>query len=71
MVDDGIGISKEDLPKIWERFYQVNPSRTNEDGSMGLGLSMVKMIANKLGIDIDVKSNLGEGTGFMLHIPKN
>ncbi len=69
--DDGIGIAEENLPKIWERFYQVNTSRTNTDGNMGLGLSMVKLIADKLGINISVKSKLGEGTTFTLVIPKN
>ncbi len=69
--DDGIGIAKENLPKIWERFYQENTSRTNTDGSMGLGLSMVKLIADKLGISISVKSTLGDGTTFTLVIPKN
>lgn len=68
--DDGIGISEENLPKIWERFYQVNSSRTNTNGSMGLGLSMVKLIADKLGICISVKSKLGEGTTFTLVIKK-
>ncbi len=70
VTDDGIGIAEENLPKIWERFYQVNTSRTNRDGSMGLGLSMVKLIADKLSISISVKSKLGEGTAFTLVIPK-
>ncbi len=68
--DDGIGIAEENLPKIWERFYQANTSRTNVDGSMGLGLSMVKLIADKLGISISVKSKLDDGTIFTLVIPK-
>ncbi len=69
--DDGIGISEEDLPKIWERFYQVNPSRTNENSSMGLGLSMVKLISEALGAEITVKSRLGEGTEFTFILPKS
>ncbi len=69
IADDGIGIAEEHLPKIWERFYQVNTSRTNADGNMGLGLSMVKLIADKLGIGISVKSKLNEGTIFTLVIP--
>ncbi len=68
--DDGIGISEEDLPKIWERFYQVNASRTNTDGSMGLGLSMVKLIADKLGVEVSVESELGQGTIFTLALKK-
>lgn len=70
IMDDGIGIAEENLPKIWERFYQVNPSRTNADGSMGLGLSMVKLIADKLGLNVSVKSQLGEGTTVTVTIPK-
>ena len=70
IADDGIGIAEENLPKIWERFYQVNTSRTNTDGNIGLGLSMVKLIADKLDIIISVKSKLDEGTIFTLIIPK-
>ncbi len=70
VADDGIGITEENLPKIWERFYQVNTSRTNRDGNMGLGLSMVKLIADKLGAKLTVKSKLGEGTTFTFAMPK-
>ncbi len=70
VADDGIGIAEEHLPKIWERFYQVDASRTNRDGSMGLGLSMVKLIADKLGANLTVKSTLGEGTTFTLAMIK-
>ncbi len=70
IADDGIGISKENLHKIWERFYQVNASRNNAGGSMGLGLSIVKLIADKLGINISVESKLCEGTTFTIVIPK-
>ena len=71
VTDDGIGISEENLNKIWDRFYQVDPSRTNNDGSMGLGLSMVKLISDKLGGTITVKSKLGEGTIFTFTMKKN
>ena len=66
VADDGIGISRENLEKIWNRFYQVDPSR-NEDaggGGIGLGLSMVKQIALLLGGEISVESSLGQGTVF-------
>ena len=63
--DDGIGIARENLPKIWERFYQVDSSRNNERGSLGLGLSMVKWIAECHGGKISVTSELGVGTEFM------
>ena len=43
--DEGIDIAEDDLKKIWDRFYQVDPARSSSDGSMGLGLAMVKQIA--------------------------
>lgn len=63
--DNGIGISKENLLKIWDRFYQVDPSRTsNENGNMGLGLSMVKLISKLHDGEISVRSKLGKGSVF-------
>ncbi len=66
--DDGIGISPENLPYIWDRFYQVDPSRSND--SAGLGLSMVKWIVAAHGGCIDVASRLGEGTAFTFYLSK-
>lgn len=72
VADDGIGIAEGDIQKIWERFYQVNPSRSaNENGSVGLGLSMVKWIAECHGGSVSVKSALGEGSTFTFSMPKN
>ena len=69
--DTGIGIRGEDLPKIWERFYQVDPSRTaNENGSMGLGLSMVKWIAEKHGGFVTAESEIGKGSTFTFVMPE-
>lgn len=68
--DNGIGISEENLPKIWERFYQADASRTaNQNGSMGLGLPMVKWIAEAHGGKVNVESVLGTGSTFTLEIP--
>ncbi|MBQ9518637.1 MAG: ATP-binding protein, partial [Firmicutes bacterium] len=67
--DNGIGIAKENLEKIFDRFYQVNPARTDSGGSMGLGLSMVRWIANVHGGEITVDSTLGEGTVFKFILP--
>lgn len=69
VTDNGIGIKKEELPKIWERFYQVNQSRTNPNGSMGLGLAMVKQIAQIHKGRMEVKSELGEGSTFTFIMP--
>lgn len=63
--DNGIGIGEEYIDKIWERFYQIDPSRTShEEGSSGLGLSMVKWIVEVHGGQIKVQSVLGEGSCF-------
>ena len=67
--DDGIGISRENLEKIWNRFYQVDPSRSEDtDSGLGLGLSMVKQIADLLGGEISVESQEGSGTEFIFKI---
>lgn len=66
--DDGIGISQENLPKIWERFFQADPSRTSQESS-GLGLSMVRWIVKAHGGQIRVISRLGEGTEFSFCFP--
>lgn len=68
VADDGIGISESDLPHIWERFYQADPSRTGENSS-GLGLSMVQWIVRAHNGEITVKSRLGEGTVFSFWFP--
>ena len=69
--DTGIGISKDDLPRIWDRFYQGDPARTsNENGSMGLGLSMVKWIAEKHGGEVTVRSEPDVGSTFTFIMPK-
>lgn len=67
--DNGIGIDSEDLPKIFDRFYQVNPARTENGGSMGLGLSMVKWITDAHKGEITVESKKGEGTVFKFTLP--
>ena len=69
MRDDGIGMAPEELPKIWERFYQVDPSRSNQNGSSGLGLSIVKWIAEAHHGTVSVQSASGKGTSFTLLLP--
>ena len=65
--DDGIGIAPQDLPRIWDRFYQVDPSRNSE--SSGLGLSMAKWIVEAHHGQISVTSELGQGTAFSCIFP--
>ena len=60
--DSGIGISKENLPRIWDRFFKADPSRF--DSSPGLGLPLVKWIAELHGGTVRVKSELGKGSLF-------
>ncbi len=67
--DDGIGIPADKLPRIWDRFYQADPSRTNRDGSLGLGLAMVKELAHLHGGEVSAESQPGEGSTFTFTIP--
>lgn len=63
--DDGIGIAKEDQPRVWDRFWQADPSRTdNKGGSNGLGLSMVKQIAELHGGEMSLESAPRRGSTF-------
>ena len=64
--DNGIGISKEHLPHIFDRFYRVDSSRENTGGGTGLGLSITKMLAEKYEVKMDVISYVGKGTVFTL-----
>lgn len=69
--DTGIGISEEDSKRIFERFYVADKSRARNHKSTGLGLSIVKHIADFLQIDVSVSSKIGEGTTFIIDIPIN
>ena len=68
--DTGIGIPAEDLPKIFERFYRTEKSRSKETGGTGLGLAIVKHAASYHGGDVAVESALGEGSAFTLRLPQ-
>lgn len=67
--DRGIGIKKEDLPRIFERFYVADKQRTRILKSTGLGLSIVKHICDYLNYDIKVESKYGYGSKFIISIP--
>lgn len=68
--DFGIGIPVEHIPHLFERFYRVTEDRNRKTGGSGLGLAIAHELAQQLGITIDVKSKLGEGSSFTLCIPK-
>lgn len=67
--DTGIGIPADELPYIFERFYRVEKSRSREFGGSGLGLAIVKKLIELQGGTIDVYSELGVGTRFVITIP--
>jgi signal transduction histidine kinase len=67
--DTGEGIAPEDLPHIWERFYQTTRTRSRKDGGAGLGLALVKEWIEAMGGTVAVQSVLGEGTCFSLFFP--
>ena len=68
--DSGIGIPKEGLSRIFERFYRVDKARSKETGGTGLGLSIVRHVAENHGGRVGVESALGEGTTFSIHLPR-
>ncbi len=67
--DNGIGIAREHLPRLTERFYRVDGSRSRETGGTGLGLSIVKHVVQRHGGEIDIESEPGRGSLFRLLLP--
>lgn len=70
VVDQGIGIPTEEIDRIFERFYRVDPARHRSTGGTGLGLSIVKHVAATHGGEIDVWSVEGQGSTFTLTLPR-
>lgn len=69
--DQGSGIAREHLPRIFERFYRVDPSRSRKIGGTGLGLAIVKHIAQAHRGQVTVDSTPGQGSVFTLHLPRS
>ncbi|MDZ7696096.1 MAG: ATP-binding protein [Deltaproteobacteria bacterium] len=67
--DQGCGIEKKHLPRVFERFYRVDKARSRQLGGTGLGLAIVKHIAEAHGGRVSVKSTLGKGSTFTIHLP--
>ena len=70
VTDTGIGISKEHLEKITDRFYRVDADRSRNSGGTGLGLAIVKNIMDHHNGSIDIKSDINKGSTFWLVFPK-
>lgn len=67
--DNGCGIPRDHLPRVFDRFYRVDASRSSE--GTGLGLALVKSIAELHGGSVSIESGLGRGTAVVLRLPKN
>ncbi|WP_341889186.1 phosphate regulon sensor histidine kinase PhoR [Variovorax sp. YR752] len=67
--DTGVGIAREHIPRLTERFYRVDGSRSRDTGGTGLGLSIVKHVVQRHGAELDIQSEPGKGSRFRLIFP--
>ncbi|MFZ4444809.1 MAG: sensor histidine kinase, partial [Planktothrix agardhii] len=68
-IDTGIGISPEDLPHVFERFWRADRSRSRHSGGTGIGLAITRRLVELQGGKITVSSNLGQGSIFRFSLP--
>ena len=69
VADDGIGIAQNHLPRVFERFYRVDKSRSRNEGGSGLGLAICQRIVKAHKGSIEVQSEMGQGTRFLITLP--
>ena len=69
--DTGEGIAAEHLPRLFERFYRADASRTKSTGGTGLGLAIAKQLVDAHGGTLSVQSTVGKGTKFAVSLPKS
>jgi len=69
--DNGVGIAPEHIPRLTERFYRVDRSRSRETGGTGLGLAIVKHVVQRHGGEMQIQSVLGKGSEFSWTLPKS
>jgi two-component system phosphate regulon sensor histidine kinase PhoR len=67
--DDGIGIAREHIPRLTERFYRVDGGRSRETGGTGLGLAIVKHVVTRHGGELEIESEPGKGSTFRVVLP--
>lgn len=70
VADTGVGISADDLPHIFERFWQTDTVRSREVSGVGLGLPIARHIAEQHGARLDVRSEPGRGSLFTVRMPR-
>jgi two-component system phosphate regulon sensor histidine kinase PhoR len=69
VTDKGIGVDEDQIERIFQEFYQVEQGTTRRFGGAGTGLAIVKLILDRLGVNIEVKSRRGEGSVFSFVLP--
>lgn len=69
MKDTGAGIDQIHIPRLTERFYRADPSRHKDTGGTGLGLAIVKHVLINHDGNLEIRSQLGEGSEFICHFP--